>query len=42
MGSIIVADMLEYIEKNKKEEYSEKFNSLKEDDNPIIVIATLK
>ena len=39
---IKVRDMLEYIEKNNLEKYPEKFNSLKEDDNPIVVIATLK
>ena len=42
IGIIKATDMLDYIEKNKLETYPDKFNSLKFDDNPIIVVATLK
>ena len=39
---ITPTNMLDYIEKNKQTVYPEKFYSLELDDNPIIVIATLK
>jgi len=46
IGVTTATKMLEYIETNKQTnkqtKYPEKFNFLKEDDNPIVVIATLK
>ena len=42
IGITTATKMIEYVKKNKQAEYPEKFYSLKEDDNPIVVIATLK
>ena len=42
IGIITATNMLEYMKENYQTTYPEKFNSLKEDDNPIVVIATLK
>ena len=42
VGIITTWDILEYMEKNKHLSYPEKFHQIKDEDNPIIVIGTIK